>query len=125
MLAQNFKTAKELGLTKKGLEAYIKTLRMLESGELVYTPQGHFVPNGFNMATVWVEEASCGSIGCIIGWAQHLAGPNQMYLRRETDSKSAMDHLAMPPNWGSGQYTVDQAAKALRSFLVTGEADWS
>ncbi len=67
MLAQNFKSAKELGLTEKGLAGLLKVLRMLEGGELVFSKEC-LVPNGFNMNYCWSQN-ECGTVGCIGGWA--------------------------------------------------------
>lgn len=124
MLAQNFKTAEELGLTDKGLVAMTQVLRMLESGELVWTPQGHFIHKGFNMSPVWDEKPDCGTVGCIAGWSNHLAGRECVWINHSPAQRQRVLNLIMPPQ-PRNQYTVDQAAKALRSFLVTGEADWS
>lgn len=127
MLAQNFKTPEELGVTEKGYVGLLKVLRMLESGELVWTPPYSPIPNGFNMARCW-EEHTCGTIGCIGGYAGWYPGwyPNAINtgISHGGGKGNSLGKLFSPPNWGSGHYTVDQAAKALRSYLVTGEADW-
>lgn len=133
MLAQNFKTAEELQLTDKGLLAMIEVLRRLESGELKWIPMGTSAPKGFNMAVGWLPEVSrslwtedCGTIGCIAGWANQIAyGHKDCRQSVSTRSNAAWGALVTPTqiaDWG--KITVDQAAKALRSFLVTGTPDW-
>lgn len=120
MLAQNFKTPEELNLTEKGYVGLLKVLRMLESGELAWTNGAH-VPNGFNMTTTWVEN-ECGTVGCIGGWAGFYNKDGWVPGMTLTAKSTG---LFCPANAGPWEtITVDRAAKAVRSFLVTGEADW-
>lgn len=124
MLAQNFLPAKELGLTDKGLEVMIRILRMLESGELKWTPVGKPIPNGFNMGRGWethYQGEECGTVGCIAGWFGFL-GKGEHLLSGPVPYWNA---LVKPKGVWEGKHTVEQAAKALRSTLVTGVPDWS
>ncbi len=123
MLATNFKSADELGLSEKGYRALHRVLRMLESGELVYTPLNHFVPKGFNMNATW-EENECGTIGCIGGWAGFY---DKKGWTGEPINRSAFagESLFCPRRRVNHDYTVEEAAHALRAYLVTGIPDWS
>lgn len=123
MLAQNFRTAEELGLTEKGYAGLHKVLRMLEGGELVYTRVPN-VPNGFNMNSCW-EQNECGTVGCIGGWAgfyDKKGFVEEMLL--PTTPNTRLGPLFCPPDRYSKHYSVEQAAHALRTYLVTGQADW-
>ncbi len=63
MLAQNFKTAKELGLADAEVEALITVLGMLERGDIARAEfhMGHF-------------RHECRTPACICGWAHHISG---------------------------------------------------
>lgn len=121
MLAQNFKTAEELGLTEFGYSGLLRVLGMLERGELVYTTPGHFIPNGFNMREAW-SKGQCGTIGCIGGYAGRYNSSELFTINVKGGDNCGK--LFCPPDWRKGRYTVEQAAKAVRSFLVTGTPDW-
>ncbi len=124
MLAQNFLTAEELGLTEKGYQGLHKVLRMLEGGELVYTPRGFDpkIPNGFNMAVCWTEHG-CATVGCIGGWAGFYNKKGWVDGMKDERVKSNL-HLLFCPKAPRSHYTIDQAAHALRTYLVTGTPDW-
>lgn len=132
MLAQNFKTAEELHLTDKGLLAMIEVLRRLESGELKWIPMGTSAPKGFNMAVGWLPAVphniwteDCGTIGCIAGWANQIAYSHKGWRQSvSTGPNAAWGALVTPQIADWGKITIDQAAKALRSYLVTGTPDW-
>ncbi len=112
MLAQNFLTAEELNLTDKAHAALIKVLGMMDRGELVWTTRNKPVPNGFNM----------GTIGCIKGWAEKVGGDG-VWIRNYMANCYVSD-LFMPPAWRDGLHTLEQAAHALRTYLVTGTPEW-
>ncbi len=127
MLAQNFLTAEELGLTEKGYQGLHKVLRMLEGGELVYSPRrphalSKIPPNGFNMATCW-DKHECGTVGCIGGWAGFYNEKGWVDGMKDERVKSNL-HMLFCPKSPRSHYTVDQAAHALRTYLVTGTPDW-
>jgi|ERR1700692_4719888 len=130
MLAQNFKTAADLQIREEYHAAFIKLLGMLERGELIHVKRcyGKPIKNGFNMASVWSDHDGCSSVGCILGWANVIAcgGPNQRYsISQSAEGSRALDRLFMPHYYEDGEHTVEEAAHALRTYLVTGEADWS
>lgn len=124
MLAQNFKTAKELGLADVEVEALVTVLRMLERGDI--TPEefhmGHF-------------QQECKTPACICGWAHHVSrgrafpelaspyGPIILY-RRLNSSISELFRLTEARGSGS-EITPAQAAVALRNYLTHGEPRWA
>lgn len=128
MLAQNFKTAADLGLKDVELEALIKVLGMLERGEL--SRKGAQV---INMGW-WFGQNECGTVGCIAGWAHHISGGKAFPFLDDTGI--APDHLTnlfIPAqdsdldvaNKRMQKIAPDHVARALRAFLTTGEADWA
>ncbi len=132
MLAQNFKSADDLGITEPRKEALMKTLVLLETGKLVHTatPERYeyFAENftgHFNMAG-WRRKASCGSICCIGGTAEIIG--NTSFCLNEIPC--ALQTLFFPnmhndgPHFQYKNITVNHAATALRSYLTTGDAKW-
>lgn len=128
-----FKSAAELGLRRPYWHGLITTLTMLESGavQFVRDPYAFVGPMlGFNMSAIW-EESECGSLGCIQGWGMHFAGLKHVegYLLTATqEQKTAHARLVMPNGWScayvADYYTPELGAKALRSYLETGAANW-
>ena len=131
MLAQNFKTAEELGIKQEELGALIKVLGMLERSELTYAPYdtrkrgaatagftGHFNMNA------WHLPAECGTIACIGGTAELVGG---FYFDLEVGSDLYCLFYPSREVWNCKyeEITIDQAARALRSYLTTGKAGWS
>lgn len=124
MLAQNFKTAKELGLADVEVEALITVLRMLERGEIGRQEfhMGHF-------------QHECRTPACICGWAHHIScgrafpelaahcGPMILY-RRFSEPTIALFRLTAARGSG-GDITPAQAAIALRNYLTYGEPRWA
>jgi hypothetical protein len=129
MLAQNFKTATDLGISEVELDALIKVLGMLEREELVYTSfHSPTVPNGFNM-TVTDHQDECGTVGCIMGWCRFVAGEEVFNIFERGSTRGypsrLMKGLFMWGRPGRGNVQPAQAAIALRSYLTTGEANWA
>ena len=125
MLAQNYKTASELGIRDIDQQALIKVLGMLERGEFIHWQTRWARKYIFNMNAP--EVHSCGSMGCIVGWAHYL-------------SEGAFTGASKYPNWPVGlkelyypdesikeiqDITVPEAAQALRNYLTTGESRWN
>lgn len=83
MLAQNFKSATELGLDEKVLMGLHKVLTRLEINDLVYVPDawgilekgGTLPPNGFSM-NIDLKREDCGTVGCLGGWTSIETGIN-------------------------------------------------
>jgi hypothetical protein len=129
MLAQNFKSPNELGLTSDEFGAAVKVLNMLERGELVHLPKGLCDPRaaevrGFYMRgwAGYKERDECGTVCCIGGWME--------VVLREPLSKEChrrFHDLFYPDGYygDSERYTVEAAAQAMRAKLTTGIADWS
>jgi hypothetical protein len=124
VLAQNFKTAKELDLADVEFEALVKVLGMLERGEIAREEfhMGHF-------------RHECRTPACICGWAHHISagkafpeltcslGPMILYRRF---SSALVDLFRLTAARGSGgEITPPQAAIALRNYLTHGEARWA
>jgi hypothetical protein len=134
MLAQNFKTAADLGISDAELDALIKVLGMLERGEIT--------ENHFHMARFWME---CGTVGCLCGWANQISGGAAFpelnastteisLFFRMPDAARALFTMGMgsdsPERTGLNVFVQRRArphhaATALRSYLTTGEANWA
>jgi hypothetical protein len=126
VLAQNIKTAKELGLAEVEVQALVIVLRMLEREDIKREAfhMGHF-------------RHECRTPSCICGWAHHLSGgkafpelsahhgPIILY-RRLSHSPSTIDLFRLTAARGSGgEITPAQAAIALRNYLTLGEPRWA
>jgi hypothetical protein len=131
MLAQNFKTAEELGISEAQKDALSKTLVLLETGKLKHTsPPDDFTYLGgtesftgqFNMNCWRHTFKECGSICCIGGTAELIGNVDFTF------ALGKLQGLFYPPievvgtDWG--RITPSQAATALRSYLTTGDARW-
>jgi hypothetical protein len=140
MLAQNFKTPKELQLDDAEFSALVTVLGMLERGELKHrrdryddmhirnrvSPGKRPVLKYFNM-NWWLnkleaeKDGDCGTVCCIGGAASAILG-------REFNSLSGTQELHWlfhPPiasSWNS--ITPKKAAQALRNYLTRGDARW-
>jgi len=124
MLAQNFKTAKELGLADVEVDALAQVLGMLERGEIARDQfhMGHF-------------RHQCRTPACICGWAHHISGgrafpelssPYGPIILFRRLSKSVIGLFRLTAARGSGgDITPAQAAIALRNFLTHGEPRWA
>lgn len=127
MLAQNFKTAADLGISEAEQSALIKVLGMLERDELEYlpaniTPQ---IPNGFNMQKIG-RKYNCGTAACILGWCR-IVGGEELFndANNYVKATSQAFELFMFGDSRRGSVTPAQAAQALRSYLTTGAPDWA
>lgn len=132
MLAQNFKTATDLGITEAEQEALIKVLGMLERDELVHYRRPAFIcwsqvepdiPNGFNMETQGIRKP-CGTVACIGGWVAFLIGQSQDdYVNKAEDVDGGLHDLY----WGhvDADTTPAQAALAVRNYLTDGDPRWN
>ena len=127
MLAQNFKTAKELGLADIEVEALVTVLRMLEREDIAR--------EAFHMGRFQHFEHECKTPACLCGWAYHISGGRAfpelsaqhgplMLYRRVGPSISELFRLTAAPESG-GEITPAQAAIALRNYLTCGEPRWT
>lgn len=133
MLAQNFKTAADLGITEPQLSALQKTLVLLETGKLVHTSRPKDKLNWdadpvfagrFNMDAWDATFESCGTIACIGGTAEMIGGVD--FGVDHEDLPNNLYHLFYPfkLSVSFASITATQAATALRSYLTTGDARW-
>lgn len=131
MLAQNFKTADELEIQEDQKAALIKTLVLFETGKLRHThiPSCYYtIPEDdqteftghFNMLHWYAEFKECGTIACIGGTAEMVGGVQFGSI------PSNLQELFSPciSQIDYGKITTAQAARALRSYLMTGNANW-
>lgn len=122
MLAQNFKSATDLRIEDRELDALIKVLGMLERGELKDAKS----PNeqGENLFHMGEWGNGCGTAACIGGYVAMLLRQDQAEYVAHRHSASLHDLF-----WGKGSFRdgakTHQAAAALRSYLTTGEANWA
>jgi hypothetical protein len=134
MLAQNFKSAADLGLTDQEHSALITTLGMMERGEIKFFDvrmddaldrRGKEFSGLFNLS-MWADEFSCETVACIGGTAELVGKLPRDSINDKCDILSDLYELCYPK--GNIEYekvTVEQAAKALRSYLTTGKANWA
>lgn len=138
MLMQNFKTADELMLTERQFAALTKTLVLLETDALKHVElfdndfpaspdardgefTGHFNMNGWNL------QKTCGTVCCIGGTAELVGGLLQNELAHAAGLNPKLWSLFYPDALGFYDWNniaPSQAARALRSYLTTGDADW-
>lgn len=142
MLAQNFKTAADLGISDVELDALIKVLGMLERGEIVLIPTRDLAqglrasesdPTHFNMGFVHAGF-DCGTAACMLGWARSVEPSSfrgsivdrpqpllALFLMGEQSTLQDSRAIVNNPD----DITPSQAAIALRSYITTGEANWA
>ncbi len=127
MLAQNFKTPAELGISDAEFDALRAVLGMLERGELIAatSPFVAKIPNGFHMGSVW-DEGECGSVGCIMGWCRFVGGKHLFNITENNyHPRELVKGLFMFDD--PRRHRVNDPAKAacaLRNYLTHGEARW-
>lgn len=125
MLAKTFKSHIELGLTSEVYDALHKVLSFMEQGILVHNEKATTTDDfGFNMSVHFLEQ-SCGTVGCIVGWAGHFMGKDWRTIVVGNDH---IYELFYPNEYRDIKLldiSVDEAALALRAYLETGNIDWS
>jgi hypothetical protein len=133
MLAQSFQSAAELEISEAQKDALIKTLKLLETGKLTHAPIGNdYYPNTgqftgqFNM-NHWNSVHPCGTVACIGGTAEMIGGVSFTETVRRNGYDGQLYRLFMPnlPDAQWNHITPEQAARALRSYLTTGDAKWA
>jgi len=125
------KTARELGLTVPYWKGLWEVLRLLEAGTFKQVRRNKLGHYHFNMSH-WFERNSCGSIGCMGGWAEFFArdrfnGGSLNALWSMTPEQAEQHaRLTTPPNWCErpGRYPPERCAPTLRRYLETGETVW-
>jgi hypothetical protein len=126
MLAQNLKTAADLGISETEFDALAKVLGMLERGEVKHVPAGTRGDDGFNMT----YYGHCGTTQCIAGWADAIAD-TRLCGKHAYELPEQLDVLLWGPGYSintditNNDVSVDQAAIALRNYLTHGEPRWA
>ena len=133
MLAQDFKTAEDLKISEAEWSAAISVLGMFERGEIVHQPPKEYdwgsetpiAAHSFNMECSGVV-ADCGTIACIGGWIAVLMGRRGGDINEYVNGTGADNLPLYGLFWGKTdpEVTAEQAARALRSYLTTGDARW-
>jgi len=137
MLAQSFQSAADLGITEPQKDALIKTLKLMETGKIdhfaddldgdvMYRKDRKF-SGLFNMV-MWAGDHECGTVCCIGGTAELIGNVTFGADFGQDLQNSALEGLFCPRevNWRDWRsITPAQAARALRSYLTTGDAKWS
>jgi hypothetical protein len=130
MLAQSFQSAEDLDISEAEKDALIKTLVLMETGKLTHAPigDGYYPHTGlftgqFNMIH-WNAVHSCGTVACIGGTAELVGGVS--FGKKTMSENKQLYRLFMPdlPDALWNEITPKQAARALRSYLTTGNAKW-
>lgn len=132
-----FKSAGYLGLTQKEWEALIITLMKLEAGQLDYVSRDALrssretpdTKHPFNMS-IWNLPHTCGTVCCIGGSAEVLGGLSEGSLKNKASRlgtstfgmKDALWRLFY--HYPGEQTTPQEAGRALRGYLTTGQTDW-
>lgn len=135
MLAQNFKSAADLEISQPQLEALIKTLVLMETGEIKFvhldeksfesSVEGKSHEGLFNM-NVWNAFTPCGTVCCIGGTAEYVGKVNFPGGCME-GMPEGLDRLFYPyelPDHQWNDITVEKGAQALRNYLTYGEPRW-
>lgn len=139
MLAQSFMSAADLTLSDAQYDALKKTLVVLETEQVVHVAynkdssrlgRGNSFTGHFNMIywrTQHTIGEDCGTVACICGTAEiigdvelqyHPSGNLQrLFMPFPVLRQSDADRLAA--------ITPEQAARALRNYLTTGQARWA
>lgn len=125
MLAQNFKTATDLGLSDIEFESLVKVLRMLECGDIK--------PHQFAMFTTgdmdwWNDQRlECGTPACICGWARHISGSKPFRKNMDNYPVGLQSLFCMGSKSEGGPidyHSTEEAALGLRNYLRTGHPCW-
>lgn len=131
MLARNFLPATDLGITQAQHAALIMTLHAMESGRVVhlrnvkeietdYEADERLYLGHFNM-NYWKDNADCGTVACIGGTAEIL-GKIQFNDDGLPRNLAQLFYPGTTDNYND--ITVEQAAAALRHYLIFGTPNW-
>lgn len=133
MLAQTLLSAAKLRITERERAALVLTLQYMETGRLVHAPvtddNKEILPSSeftghFNM-DMWNSAEKCGTVACIGGTAEMLGRLQHRSFADTVRPGSSLYHLLYPPTLiDYAEITVEQAARALRSYLSTGKPNW-
>jgi hypothetical protein len=125
MLAQNFKTAADLGLSDVEFSSLVTVLGMLERGEI---SDSHFDMTSFR------KKVECGTIGCLCGWAHEVSGGKafpELVVAAPLVTTGLLARLSPELRgvfWINANRVVKvrpaDAAPVLRTYLMTGKNTW-
>ncbi len=128
-----FLPAAALGIEERERDALVKALAILESGRIAARPAnststglGQYsavVPPFFDMGMM-VRQTDCGTSCCILGLARCVANDRSLLQIAANE-----DHTARALFFPHGQAIKctdpKKGAKALRSYLETGDPRWA
>jgi hypothetical protein len=133
-MSNKLKTAKELGLPEEHYCALVKTLDALENNKIRHVTRMQLANWPFESVTkirtfdkmfsmrAWKSGYACGTVACIGGTAELLGGVD---MEDGAVGGDELNDLFYPDGCeGAWDATPKQAAKALRNYLMTGEARW-
>jgi hypothetical protein len=131
--AQSFKSADELKISEAQKDALIKTLVLFETGKVChakiglgfYYNAGDVFTGHFNMCHWNSAVHGCETVSCIGGTAELIGGVT--FGKMLLSYNHALYQLFMPNlnlnDWDA--ITPTQAARAICSYLTTGDAKWA
>jgi hypothetical protein len=137
MLAQNFKSAADLGISDEQHDALRKVLVLLETGKLKHhrlnedeifflRENERSFSGDFNMGTYGANH-KCGTAACIAGTAELITSAKFIGVNRP-EELTELFYAGVLEDGGDSdpleKITPSQAATALRSYLTTGDARW-
>jgi hypothetical protein len=119
---KEFLSATSLRISDDWLQALIKTLALMESGELMHIPLKEITPEVFERGPRLFNmgQWECGTVGCIGGTAEIVGHVNFWGY----GSHAALYNLFFPRHPEYDEITLEQATQALRNYLTTGSAQW-
>lgn len=135
MLAQSFQSATDLEISEMQKDALVKTLKLLETDAVEHSTAFDFdrcdhehtrqaFSGQFNMR-YWAESGECGTIACIGGTAELITGVRFGLTWVGNDRLANLFQPQTLPLETWSAITTEQAARALRSYLTTGDAKWA
>jgi hypothetical protein len=128
------KTAEELGISADIHKGLIKVAKLMEAGKFKRAGEDEVGQYLFNMGDWGLCHYSprrhCGTPACIAGWVDRLTTDAKLTEQAMWYSRSIPEGLfrlcvisGMSPD-DYRKVTPKQAARAIRSYLDTGEANW-
>lgn len=127
MLAQTFKSAKDLKLRQEVYDALVKVYWMLADGVI---PKRLFFMGTVGSPEINAKGKPCGSAGCIMGWCNAVTPgviePSSYDSSKGLVGPTELNTLCFHPDAIGGWEgaSKEQATKALHNYLTTGRANW-
>lgn len=120
----NFKTPKELGVTKKQFCALMQVAEGLQSGRLQHYRRGMKIKGKLFSMNTWAYKGGCGSVCCIGGWAQTVGRVS--FGASRGSRPPGLQNLFFPKGIGEDwdRITPTQAARAITNWARTGDPQW-